>query len=150
VRRAIWGLTAAIAPRRPAPSPLAVRHAMPAVFESRDFIAAGGLMSYGGSLYRLRGLLAVPGPVVGRGSAGPDLGERWPSRLVATAAENRLNLRHSARDLRVLLAATPHLSKNLPAQYPHLEVAKLLTYNQAVKKNKFWRFVRTIQKGRVT
>ncbi len=59
MRRAIWGLTAAIAPRRPAPSPLAVRHAMPAVFESRDFIAAGGLMSYGGSLtdsYRLTGV----------------------------------------------------------------------------------------------
>jgi putative ABC transport system substrate-binding protein len=38
---------------------LAVRHAMPAVFESRDFIAAGGLMSYGGSLtdsYRLTGV----------------------------------------------------------------------------------------------
>jgi len=32
---------------------------MPAVFESRDFIAAGGLMSYGGSLtdsYRLTGV----------------------------------------------------------------------------------------------
>jgi hypothetical protein len=38
---------------------LAVRHAIPAVFESRDFIAAGGLMSYGGSLtdsYRLTGV----------------------------------------------------------------------------------------------
>jgi hypothetical protein len=27
-------------------------------------------------------------------SARPDLGERWPSRLVATASENRLNMRH--------------------------------------------------------
>ena len=38
---------------------LAVRHAMPAVFESREFVAAGGLMSYGGSLtdsYRLTGV----------------------------------------------------------------------------------------------
>jgi hypothetical protein len=25
--------------------------------------------------------------------AGPDLGERWPSRLVATAEEDRLNIR---------------------------------------------------------
>jgi hypothetical protein len=28
--------------------------------------------------------------------AGPDLGERWPSRLVATASESRLNIRHNA------------------------------------------------------
>src|SRR5262249_28784008 len=37
---------------------LTVRHAMPAVYENREFIAAGGLMSYGGSLsdsYRLTG-----------------------------------------------------------------------------------------------
>jgi putative ABC transport system substrate-binding protein len=38
---------------------LAVRHAIPAVFENREFAAAGGLMSYGGSLpdaYRLTGV----------------------------------------------------------------------------------------------
>ena len=38
---------------------LAVRHATPAVFENREFVAAGGLVSYGGSLadaYRLAGL----------------------------------------------------------------------------------------------
>ena len=29
---------------------LAVRHAVPAIFENRQFVAAGGLMSYGGSL----------------------------------------------------------------------------------------------------
>jgi putative ABC transport system substrate-binding protein len=29
---------------------LAVRNAVPAVFESRQFVASGGLMSYGGSL----------------------------------------------------------------------------------------------------
>jgi putative tryptophan/tyrosine transport system substrate-binding protein len=37
---------------------LAVRNAVPAVFESRQFVASGGLMSYGGSLtdsYRLTG-----------------------------------------------------------------------------------------------
>jgi|SRR2546423_937613 hypothetical protein len=38
--------------------------------------------------------------------------------LVATAAENRLNLRHSARVYELLLAAAPHLSKNLPTHYP--------------------------------
>jgi putative ABC transport system substrate-binding protein len=38
---------------------LTVRHAMPAVFETRGFVAAGGLMSYAGSLtdsYRLAGV----------------------------------------------------------------------------------------------
>jgi putative tryptophan/tyrosine transport system substrate-binding protein len=38
---------------------LAVSHAMPAVYQYRDFVAAGGLMSYGGSLedsYRLAGI----------------------------------------------------------------------------------------------
>ena len=41
---------------------LAVRHAVPAVFENREFVAAGGLMSYGGSLpdaYRLAGVYAA-------------------------------------------------------------------------------------------
>ena len=38
---------------------LAVRHAVPAVFENRQFVVAGGLMSYGGSLtdaYRMTGV----------------------------------------------------------------------------------------------
>jgi putative tryptophan/tyrosine transport system substrate-binding protein len=38
---------------------LALRHTVPAVFETREFVAAGGLLSYGGSLtdsYRLAGL----------------------------------------------------------------------------------------------
>jgi putative ABC transport system substrate-binding protein len=41
---------------------LALRHAIPAVYETRDFVAAGGLMSYGGSLpeaYRLTGVYAA-------------------------------------------------------------------------------------------
>lgn len=41
---------------------LSIRHAVPAVFENREFVAAGGLMSYGGSLadsYRLTGVYAA-------------------------------------------------------------------------------------------
>jgi putative ABC transport system substrate-binding protein len=40
---------------------LTVRHAIPAIFENRQFVAAGGLISYGGSLadsYRLAGVYA--------------------------------------------------------------------------------------------
>ena len=40
---------------------LAVRHAVPAVYENREFVAAGGVMSYGGSLtdaYHLAGVYA--------------------------------------------------------------------------------------------
>ena len=38
---------------------MAVRFVVPAIFESRDFVAAGGLISYGGSItdaYRLAGV----------------------------------------------------------------------------------------------
>jgi len=38
---------------------LTVRHGLPAVYEFREFVAAGGLMSYGGSItdsYRLAGV----------------------------------------------------------------------------------------------
>lgn len=51
---------------------LAVRYAVPAVFENRDFAAVGGLMSYGGSLtdaYRLTGVY------VGRILKGEKVGE---------------------------------------------------------------------------
>jgi putative tryptophan/tyrosine transport system substrate-binding protein len=40
---------------------LMVRHALPAIFQTRQFVAAGGLMSYGGSLldaYRIAGIYA--------------------------------------------------------------------------------------------
>jgi ABC-type uncharacterized transport system substrate-binding protein len=41
---------------------LAVRHAVPAVFENREFVAAGGLVGYTGSIadaYRLVGVYAA-------------------------------------------------------------------------------------------
>ena len=41
---------------------LAVRHAVPAIYENREFAAAGGLMSYGGDIpdaYRLTGVYAA-------------------------------------------------------------------------------------------
>jgi ABC-type uncharacterized transport system substrate-binding protein len=38
---------------------LAVRHRMPAIYEFRPFVEAGGLMSYGGSITGLYRLLGV-------------------------------------------------------------------------------------------
>src|SRR5262245_49873570 len=35
---------------------------------------------------------SVPGPIVGAGPSRPYLDKRWPSRLVATAEEDRLNI----------------------------------------------------------
>jgi hypothetical protein len=35
--------------------------------------------------------------LAGRGTSWPNLGERWPSRLVAMAAENRLSSRQNAQ-----------------------------------------------------
>jgi putative tryptophan/tyrosine transport system substrate-binding protein len=40
---------------------LALRHSVPAIYQTREFAAAGGLMSYGGSItdtYRLAGVYA--------------------------------------------------------------------------------------------
>jgi hypothetical protein len=37
--------------------------------------------------------VAVPAPIAGRGPSRTCPRERWPSRLVATAAEERLNFR---------------------------------------------------------
>jgi putative ABC transport system substrate-binding protein len=42
---------------------LAVRHALPAIFQTREFVAAGGLISYGGSLYDV---FRVAGTYTGR------------------------------------------------------------------------------------
>src|SRR5215471_13636519 len=39
------------------------------------------------------GILSVPAPIGRCWPARPDLGERWPSRLVATAEEDRLSFR---------------------------------------------------------
>ena len=55
----VIGSDAFFAARREQLAALALHHAVPAVYQSREFAAAGGLMSYGGSLtdsYRLAGV----------------------------------------------------------------------------------------------
>jgi ABC-type uncharacterized transport system substrate-binding protein len=55
----VIGSSALFVARQEQLAELAVRHAMPSVFENRQFVAAGGLMSYGGSItdaYRLTGV----------------------------------------------------------------------------------------------
>jgi putative ABC transport system substrate-binding protein len=55
----VIGSSAFLTDRQEHLATLAVRHAVPAVFETREFVAAGGLMSYGGSqtdAYRLAGV----------------------------------------------------------------------------------------------
>jgi ABC-type uncharacterized transport system substrate-binding protein len=42
---------------------LSIRHAIPAIFQTREFVAAGGLMSYGGSL---RDVFRIAGTYTGR------------------------------------------------------------------------------------
>ena len=52
---------------------LAVRHAMPAIFENRQFAVAGGLMSYGGSLTEAYRLAAVYAARILRGEKPSEL-----------------------------------------------------------------------------
>src|SRR5262245_35212408 len=57
-------------------------------------ILSGSVGGVDPSRYGLFGTITpqgVPGPVAGAGLPGPDLGERRPSRLVVTAAEDRLS-----------------------------------------------------------
>jgi len=67
---------------------LALRHAMPTVFIYRDFATAGGLMSYGGSLKELYGLLGVYTGRILRGDKPADLPVQQ-----ATKVELFLNLK---------------------------------------------------------
>jgi putative ABC transport system substrate-binding protein len=72
---------------------LAVQHAVPAIFENREFAVAGGLMSYGGSItegYRLTGVY------VGRILKGEKAGELPVQQ--GTKVEFRINLK-AARTL---------------------------------------------------
>jgi putative tryptophan/tyrosine transport system substrate-binding protein len=72
---------------------LAVRHAIPALFENREFVAAGGLLGYGGSVpdaYRLAGVY------VGRILKGEKPGELPVQQ--STKVQMFLNLK-AAKDL---------------------------------------------------
>ena len=67
---------------------LAVHHAVPAIFENREFAVAGGLMSYGGNIaegYRLAGVY------VGRILKGEKAGELPVQQ--GTKVEFRINLK---------------------------------------------------------
>jgi putative tryptophan/tyrosine transport system substrate-binding protein len=58
----VIGPSALFAARNEQLAALAVRHAVPAVFETREFVAAGGLVGYTGSItdaYRLAGVYAA-------------------------------------------------------------------------------------------
>ena len=58
----VIGPSALFAARSEQLAALAVRHAVPAVFENREFVAAGGLVGYTGSItdaYRLVGVYAA-------------------------------------------------------------------------------------------
>src|SRR5262249_49128973 len=52
---------------------LAVRHAVPAVYEIREFVAAGGLMSYGGNLTDAYPLARGYAPRILKGETPGDL-----------------------------------------------------------------------------
>jgi putative tryptophan/tyrosine transport system substrate-binding protein len=67
---------------------LAVHHAVPAIFENREFAVAGGLMSYGGNIaegYRMAGVY------VGRILKGEKAGELPVQQ--GTKVELRINLK---------------------------------------------------------
>jgi putative ABC transport system substrate-binding protein len=85
---------------------LTVRHAVPAVFETREFVAAGGLVSYGGSLtdsYRQVGVYAA------RILKGEKPGELPVQQ--STKVEMFLNLK-TARALRSAAIARPRRRGN--------------------------------------
>jgi ABC-type uncharacterized transport system substrate-binding protein len=60
---------------------LSVRHAVPTVFETREFIAAGGLASYGGSVTDAYGLTGIYAARVAKGEKPGELPVQQATRL---------------------------------------------------------------------
>ena len=60
---------------------VALRHGVPTIFMYRDFATAGGLMSYGGSLKELYGLVGVYTGRILKGDKPADLPVRQATRV---------------------------------------------------------------------
>jgi putative tryptophan/tyrosine transport system substrate-binding protein len=63
---------------------LALRHAVPAIFQYRDFVEAGGLMSYGGSIVDARHLVGAYTGRILRGEKPADLPVQQGTRVLLT------------------------------------------------------------------
>ena len=83
---------------------LAVRHAMPAIFQFRAFAAAGGLMSYGGSLAEM---YRQSGVYTGRILKGEKPGDLPVQQVTQGRADHQPQVRQGARPHGAAVAARP-------------------------------------------
>jgi putative ABC transport system substrate-binding protein len=60
---------------------LAAQHRLPGIYSSREYVAAGGLMSYGVSIADLWGRAAVYVDKILKGAKPADLPVEWPTRF---------------------------------------------------------------------
>jgi hypothetical protein len=87
---------------------LAVRHGVPAIFQFREFVAAGGLSSYGGSVSELYRLAGVYTGRILKGEKPPDLPVQQ-----STKVELMINLpAHWASRSRRFYSGVPTRSSN--------------------------------------
>ena len=82
-----------------------------------------------------------PRPHRGRWTARPDLGERWPSRLVATAAEDRLSIK--AICTRRLLASDCRINRNSWAAHALMARSLVVGNKSGNRLQRTWRWLRT-------